>query len=68
MGEDREFPRRLVAALVMSSMLTPLNSTMLSVVLGPIGREFRQPDGMLTHVLVTSYLITSIVMQAPAAG
>ncbi|MBK7150293.1 MAG: MFS transporter [Sandaracinaceae bacterium] len=66
MGEDREFPRRLVAALVMSSMLTPLNSTMLSVVLGPIGREFRQPDGMLTHVLVTSYLITSIVMQAPA--
>ena len=38
----------------MSSMLTPLNSTMLSVVLGPIGREFRQPDGMLTHVLVTS--------------
>lgn len=62
----RDFPRRLVVALVLSSMLTPLNSTMLSVVLGPIGREFRQPDGMLTHVLVTSYLITSIVMQAPA--
>lgn len=62
----RDFPRRLVVALVLSSMLTPLNSTMLSVVLGPIGREFQQADGMLTHVLVTSYLITSIVMQAPS--
>lgn len=62
----RVFPRRLVAALALSSMLTPLNSTMLSVVLAPIGREFHPPEGLLTQVLVTSYLITSIVMQAPA--
>jgi MFS family permease len=63
---ENTFPRRLVFALALSSMLTPLNSTMLSVVLAPIGREFHKPDGLLTQVLVTSYLITSIVMQAPA--
>lgn len=62
---ERPFPRALVAALALSSMLTPLNSTMLSVVLGPIGREFHADDGFLTQLLVTSYLITSIVMQAP---
>ncbi len=55
-----------MVALALSSMLTPLNSTMLSVVLGPIGREFREPETLLTQALVTSYLITSIVMQAPS--
>lgn len=57
---------RLIAALALSSALAPLNSTMLSVVLGPIGRELDVPDARLTQLLVTSYLITSIVMQAPA--
>ncbi|MEZ4326084.1 MAG: MFS transporter [Polyangiales bacterium] len=62
---ERAFPRALVAALALSAMLSPLNSTMLSVVLTPIGREFDTGDAYLTQLLVTSYLITSIVMQAP---
>lgn len=66
MAADAGFSRRLVAALALSSMLTPLNSTMLSVVLGPIGAEFHASETLLTQALVTSYLIMSIVMQAPS--
>lgn len=60
------FSRRLLAALALSSMLTPLNSTMLTVLLAPIGLEFGDSETLLTQALVTSYLITSIVMQAPS--
>jgi MFS family permease len=63
---DSGFSRRLVIALALSSMLTPLNSTMLSVVLGPIGAEFDESESLLTQALVTSYLIASIIMQAPS--
>lgn len=57
---------RLVVALALSAMLTPLNSTMLSVVLGPLGADFGDSEALLTQALVTTYLVTSIVMQAPS--
>lgn len=66
MAADAAFSPRLVVALALSSMLTPLNSTMLSVVLGPLGAEFAEGEALLTQALVTTYLITSIVMQAPS--
>jgi MFS family permease len=56
---------RVVAATALASGLTPLNSTMLSVALRPIGATFHTGDATLTRSLVTSYLVTSIVMQAP---
>ncbi len=56
---------RLVAAMALASALAPLNSTMLSVALRPIGAAFGASDSTLTRALVTSYLVTSIVMQAP---
>jgi MFS family permease len=56
---------RLIAAVALASGMTPLNSTMLSVALRPIGVAYGTSEAVLTQVLVTSYLITSIVMQAP---
>lgn len=63
---ERDFPRWLVAALALSSTLAPLNSTMISVALPSIGRDFREDPKLLTQAIVTSYLITSVVAQAPA--
>lgn len=62
----RPFPRRLLAALTLSSTLAPLNSTMLSVMLASVGPAFGVAETFATQALVTSYLITSIVMQAPS--
>jgi MFS family permease len=56
---------RLIAAVALASGMTPLNSTMLSVALRPIGVAYGHSEAVLTQVLITSYLITSIVMQAP---
>lgn len=58
--------RRMLLALALGSMLTPLNSTMVSVLLGDIGTAFSHPVTGLMPALVTSYLVVSIVMQAPA--
>jgi EmrB/QacA subfamily drug resistance transporter len=60
-----KLPVRLVAAIALASGLTPLNSTMLSVVLRPLGAAFDRDEATLTRALVTSYLVTCIVMQAP---
>ena len=57
--------RRLVAATALAAALAPLNSTMLSVAIHPIGTAFASADADVTRALVTSYLIGSIVMQAP---
>ena len=57
---------RLIAARALSAMLAPLHSTMLSVVLASVGRELDRPVPELTQLLVTSYLITGVVLQAPA--
>ncbi len=58
-------PTRLVAAMALAAALAPLNSTMISVALPAIGKTFATSESVLTQALVTSYLLTSIVMQAP---
>jgi MFS family permease len=57
--------RGLIAATALAAALSPLNSTMLSVAVGPIGKSLATDDATVTRALVTSYLVTSIVMQAP---
>ena len=61
----RQLSFRVVAATALASGLAPLNSTMLTVALRPIGATFHASNAALTRALVTSYLVTSIVMQAP---
>ncbi|MBZ0171858.1 MAG: hypothetical protein K8E66_05715, partial [Phycisphaerales bacterium] len=54
-------PRRLVAALVLTSTLNPLNSTMIAVALPAIAVAFGVSGGIVTTGLVTTYLIVNIV-------
>lgn len=56
---------RVVLATALASALSPLNSTMLSVAIRPIGATFAVTESRLTGALVTSYLVTSIVAGAP---
>jgi EmrB/QacA subfamily drug resistance transporter len=56
---------RLLVAVVMASMLSPLNSTMLAVAIPSISRETSHVDATVTHALVTSYLVANITLQSP---
>ena len=58
----------LLAAGMMSSALAPLNSTMIAVALDSIRETFPVAQGWLRHLLVTSYLMTSIVLQSPGGS
>lgn len=56
---------RLLLATGLAAALAPLNSTMLSVAIRPIGAAFDTGEATLTSALVTSYLVTSIVAGPP---
>ena len=52
-------------ALGLTTLLVPLNSTMIAVALPTIGHEFGAGLGTLSQWLVTSYLLVGIVLQSP---
>jgi EmrB/QacA subfamily drug resistance transporter len=54
---------RLVIAVALSAALAPLNSTMIAVALPEMRASFGISSGALRQALVTSYLLTSIVLQ-----
>lgn len=56
---------RLLVAIVLASALAPLNSTMLAVAIPSIAKTFGHVDALVTHALVTSYLVASITLQSP---
>ncbi|WP_437675354.1 MFS transporter [Sorangium sp. So ce131] len=58
-------PARLLAAIVLSAALAPLNSTMVAVALPEMARDLHAGSGELRQGLVTSYLLTNIVLQSP---
>lgn len=58
-------PVRLLAAIVLSTALAPLNSTMVAVALPEMARDLDAGSGELRQGLVTSYLLTNIVLQSP---
>jgi len=55
----------LVSAAV-GAALTPLNSTMVAVALPALSMEFSAPAARVTLLVVTGYLIATIVAQMPA--
>jgi EmrB/QacA subfamily drug resistance transporter len=63
---QKHTPRRLVAALMLTATLNPLNSTMIAVALPAMAAAFRLSAGTVTTWLVTSYLIVNIVAASPA--
>jgi EmrB/QacA subfamily drug resistance transporter len=56
---------RLLVAIALSAALAPLNSTMVAVALPEMARTLHEESGVLRQALVTSYLLTSIVLQSP---
>ena len=59
-------PRPLVAALMLTATLNPLNSTMIAVALPAIAAAFGVSGGTATTWLVTSYLIVNIALVTSA--
>ena len=56
---------RLLIAIALSAALAPLNSTMVAVALPDMVRTLHLDSAVLRQALVTSYLLTSIVLQSP---
>lgn len=54
------FDRRLVAPLVAGAVLNPINSTILSVALVPIGAAFDAPPSQTAWLISALYLATSV--------
>lgn len=62
----RAVPRRVVAALVLGTLLNPLNSSMIAVALVGMQRDF-DVDVIAASWLISSYYLTSAVAQ-PVTG
>ncbi|MGE3707043.1 MAG: MFS transporter [Vicinamibacterales bacterium] len=58
----------LVGAAALGATLNPLNSTMVAVALPAIAREFSSEASSVTVLVVTSYLIATLVFQLPAGN
>ncbi|GAA2667053.1 MFS transporter [Streptomyces lunalinharesii] len=54
------FDRRLIAPMVLGSILNPINSSMLAVALIPIGRAFDAPPARTAWLVTALYLATSV--------
>src|SRR6187401_268436 len=58
-------PRSALTGMLLAASLAPLGSTMIAVALPSIGRDIGAEAADLTTWLVSTYLITSIVLQSP---
>nr|WP_256984056.1 MFS transporter [Streptomyces sp. XY006] len=54
------FDRRLIAPLILGSVLNPVNSSMLAVALVPIGRAFGVPPSQTAWLVSGLYLATAV--------
>ncbi|GAB2463781.1 MFS transporter [Xylanimonas ulmi] len=57
---DARFPRRLVAPMVLGSVLNPLNTSLLSVALIPIGVAFGAPPSQTAWLVSALYLACAV--------
>ncbi|MCW8382221.1 MFS transporter [Streptomyces justiciae] len=58
--ETGGFDRRLIAPMVLGSILNPINSSMLAVALVPIGRAFGVPPSQTAWLVSGLYLATAV--------
>ena len=63
--EEVGLPRSALTGMLLAASLAPLGSTMIAVALPSIGRDIGAEASELTTWLVSTYLITSIVLQSP---
>lgn len=59
-GSDGGFDRRLIAPLVSGAVLNPINSTIVSVALVPIGVAFGAPPAATAWLISALYLATAV--------
>ncbi|WP_374103130.1 MFS transporter [Streptomyces sp. B93] len=59
-GERSGFDRRLIALMILGSVLNPVNSSMLAVALIPIGRAFDAPPSQTAWLVSGLYLATAV--------
>jgi MFS family permease len=58
----------VLASAALGAALTPLNSTMVAVALPALSTDFNAPAARVTLLVVTGYLIATIVSQMPAGA
>lgn len=58
----------VLASAALGAALTPLNSTMVAVALPALSAEFDAPAASVTLLVVTGYLVATIVAQLPAGS
>ncbi|MFF2147696.1 MFS transporter [Kitasatospora sp. NPDC058190] len=56
----REFNRRLLAPMVLGSVLNPINSSMIAVALVPVGTAFGAPPAETAWLVTALYLATAV--------
>lgn len=59
-GRAEDFDRRLIAPMILGSILNPINSSMLAVALVPIGRAFDAPPSQTAWLVSALYLATAV--------
>ncbi|MFZ3592879.1 MFS transporter [Streptomyces sp. BH104] len=59
-GSGDGFDRRLVAPMILGSILNPINSSMLAVALAPIGHAFGVPPSQTAWLVSALYLATAV--------
>ncbi|MEU0029645.1 MFS transporter [Streptomyces sp. NPDC006335] len=59
-AETGGFDRRLIAPMILGSVLNPINSSMLAVALVPIGRAFDVPPSQTAWLVSGLYLATAV--------
>jgi MFS family permease len=58
----------VLASAALGAALTPLNSTMVAVALPALSAEFGAPAATVTVLVVTGYLVATLVCQMPAGS
>ena len=58
----------VLASAALGAALTPLNSTMVAVALPALSAEFGAPAATVTMLVVTGYLMATLVCQMPAGS
>ena len=64
----RPFRGSVLVSAALGAALTPLNSTMVAVALPALADEFMSPAAAVTVLVVTGYLIATLVLAVPAGS
>jgi MFS family permease len=67
-SDTRVIGRSVLLSAALGAALTPLNSTMVAVALPALGEHFASPAAAVTVLVVSGYLIATLVLAVPAGS